>query len=98
MEEKIQALMENAEFAAKMEQAESVAELVALFNAEGVEVTEDAVKQALEKIENEELDEAALENVSGGFVAIVVAGIAIATWLYVQLLKKYGDSWKKHVK
>lgn len=76
MEEKIQALMENAEFAAKMEQAESVAELVALFNAEGVEVTEAALKQAMKTAENEEMDEAALESVAGGASLKTVFSVA----------------------
>lgn len=99
MEEKINALLANAEFAAKVEQAEDLAAVVALFNAEGVEVTEEEIKAALEKVGAEELDESALEDVAGGLlIASPIGGVKIAKWLLELLMKKYGKDWKKYYK
>lgn len=99
MEEKINALLANAEFATKVEQAEDLAAVAALFNAEGVEVTEEDIKAALEKVSSEELDESSLDGVAGGLATamVVIGGLKIAKWLYDQLKNRYGDRWRSHL-
>lgn len=96
MEERINALLADEAFVAKMEQAESVEAVAALFQAEGVEVTAEEIGEYLGKIEDE-LDENALDDVAGGAAALIIAGgMVIAKALYDLLVKKYGSRWRSY--
>lgn len=77
MEEKLKALAENEEFTEKLKQTESMEEAIKLFAEYGVEVTEEDLKNLMAAVPEGELDEAALENVSGGFIGFVIAAAII---------------------
>lgn len=61
----IEQLINDEAFVMQIENAKDLAEVAALFQAKGVEVTEEDLKAAL-TAEDGELDEAALEDVAGG--------------------------------
>lgn len=64
---KIEALSENKEFVEKVSEAKSVDEIIKAFAEEGVDVTEEDLKAVAQLGgENGEIDEAALDTVSGG--------------------------------
>ena len=66
------------ELEAKIAAAEALEDVVKICAEAGIEVTEEMLKAELEKQKNGELDEAALENVSGGLVGLVALGAAAA--------------------
>jgi predicted ribosomally synthesized peptide with nif11-like leader len=72
MQKKIEALVNDAEFAAKLSQCETCDEIAALFGTEGIEVSGEELEKGMERIsvqnENGEIGEDDLEQVSGGFL------------------------------
>jgi predicted ribosomally synthesized peptide with nif11-like leader len=83
---KIEALKENKEFLAKIANLKNPEDIAAAFRAEGIEVTDEEIEKALNIIgENGELNENALEEVSGGFwtfigsLALILIGASIAS-------------------
>jgi len=78
-------LMKDAEFAAKMEAAESAAEIVELLKTKGIETTEEEIEKAYNKASQagDELNEADLENVAGGSMThalMVLLGLGYWLW------------------
>lgn len=70
----IKELVANEEFKAAANKVETVEEAVALCKTYGVEITGDELVDAIKKSHSDELDETALENVSGGgFTAALYA-------------------------
>jgi len=69
--EQIEMLMQDEEFIAKMAECKTIAELTALFTANGADVTEEQVlelaKQGASEAKGGELDLDDLDNVAGGF-------------------------------
>ena len=63
----LEELRNNAEFQEKLTAAQTPAEVVALFHEAGIAITEEQLMTLLDEPEGE-LDEAALENVAGGYV------------------------------
>ena len=61
----IEELVNDKEFTSKLENAKDLAEIAALFQAQGFEVTEEQLKAGL-MAEDGELDETALDSVAGG--------------------------------
>ncbi len=83
--EKFNQLMEDKEFVVKMLSQKTEEDVQKLFLENNVEMTLDEVDElgatldkAFEKLNNDELDEESLENVSGGFLGITLA--AGVTW------------------
>ena len=65
---KLDELMRNEAVAEKLENAKSVQEAVELLRAEGIAITDEQMKMAEALAQGDELDEAALESVAGGFI------------------------------
>lgn len=61
----VEALIDNEQFQEKLHEAKNIAEVKALFEREGVDITEDKLMKLMLP-EGEDLTEEALENVSGG--------------------------------
>jgi predicted ribosomally synthesized peptide with nif11-like leader len=88
LELKLEQLNNNPEFKEKLEACETAEEMAALFCEEGIEVTAEQLTQAVSMVTAQnsdgELDEDALENVSGGILmeslcaAWMIANIMIA--------------------
>ena len=73
---KIEALKTNKVFIEKLLEAKSNEDIIAVFADEGIEVTEKEILAADDMLTSDgELNEKALENVSGGWVGVVI-GIA----------------------
>jgi predicted ribosomally synthesized peptide with nif11-like leader len=72
MQKKIEALVNDAEFAAKLSQCETCDEIAALFGTEGIEVSGEELERAMAQVpvqgENGEISEGDLEQVSGGTI------------------------------
>ena len=65
--EKVQALMQNEEFKAKLANADSLDEMASYFQNEGIQVTGAELEAAYNCAkEDDELSEESLENVAGG--------------------------------
>jgi predicted ribosomally synthesized peptide with nif11-like leader len=81
MQKKIEALVNNAEFAEKLSRCETCDEIAALFGTEGIAVSGEELETAMERIsvqnENGEISEDDLEQVSGG---CIVSGTAFLIW------------------
>ena len=73
----IKSLMENKEFSEKLTLTKTTEEVIAVFAEYGVTITEDDLEAAIAsaKSNGKELDEAALENVSGGIYGAVITGL-----------------------
>lgn len=71
----------TAELKEKVDKAENLDEVIAILNAEGVEITKEQLEAAV-AAENDELSEDDLDNVSGGVVTPVIAGIAFGIAVY----------------
>lgn len=83
----IQTLMENKDFSEKLALTETTEEVIDVFAEYGVTITEDELEAALASVKSNgnELDEAALENVSGGIYGAVITGLIalgdrLGTW------------------
>lgn len=76
-------LMKDAEFAAKMEAAESAAEIVELLKTKGIETTEEEIEKAYNQASQsgDELNEADLENVAGGMSVALMVLLGLGYWL-----------------
>lgn len=61
-------LLEDEDFAAKVEEAKSLKELAGIFGEKGVKVTVAELESAMKEDANGELDEDGLENVAGGSI------------------------------
>jgi predicted ribosomally synthesized peptide with nif11-like leader len=96
MQKKIEALVNNAEFAEKLSRCETCDEIAALFGTEGIAVSGEELETAMERIsaqnENGEISEDDLEQVSGGSgLAFLVGCILFSAgdiWLSIYLAKK----------
>ena len=89
--EKVQALMQDEQFKAKLAAAESMDDIAALFCAEGIQVTGAELDAVVEQNSDGELSEANLENVAGGgFLAA-----ACVVFIGGSLLLGYIDGVKK---
>ncbi|MBR2731162.1 MAG: Nif11-like leader peptide family RiPP precursor [Clostridia bacterium] len=76
--EKIDALMQDENFVEKFKAAGSPEEITALYKQQGIEITEENAKASYDYMHGTgELDESALEKVSGGSMRGVI-GIATA--------------------
>lgn len=96
--ERVQNLFEDDQFKAKLANAESLDEMAALFQEEGIQVTGADLEAALSKQQDVgELSEENLENVSGGLIGGLLAAGAI---LFVggSLILGYVDGVKKKAK
>lgn len=83
IQEKINVLMENPAFKAAFENAETPLEVVELFGANGVEVPMAIAQELFQPLAgDEELNEAALENVAGGGKLGSIVGGAIGNGIY----------------
>lgn len=90
-EEKIKGLFGNEEFVKKFNEVSAPEELKQLFGDFGVELTDEEVAEVINtavKAGDEEFDEAALENVSGGVIATLSAILA-GSWALA--VKTYGS-------
>ena len=80
--EQIKTLFENEAFVEKFTNAEDLSEIKQLFADNGVEMSDDEVKQFVEAVLSlaekgvGEMSEDQLDNVAGGFVGWVVLGVA----------------------
>lgn len=81
MTEKIKSLLGNEEFIAKLENMQDDEQTLALFKEYGVEVTADDLKSMMVNCSSDQLDENALDAVSGGGIAGYIVGKVIASWL-----------------
>ena len=96
----VQNLMQDDAFKAKLEKAEDLDAMAALFQAEGIQVTGADLEAAAEKYnEMDELQEQDLENVAGGFAISGLVGAAIILFVGGSVLWGYIDGirikWKK---
>ncbi len=83
IQEKINVLMENPAFKAAFENAASPLEVVELFGANGVEVPMAIAQELFQPLaSDEELNEAALENVAGGGKLASIIGGALGNGIY----------------
>lgn len=76
--EKVQALMQDEQFKAKLAAAEDLDAMAALFCDEGIQVTGADLEAAMEQ-QDGELSEESLENVAGGFAisGLIAAGVIL---------------------
>lgn len=97
IKEKVEQLMQDEQFKAKLSNIEDLDEMAALFQNEGIQVTGADLEAALEnQSTSEELSEESLENVAGGFpAAFAIAGIIIVG---VGLAQGIWDGAKKRLK
>ena len=77
-------LMQDAEFAAKMEAAENAAEIVELLKTKGIETTEEELEKAYNQAakSGDELNEGDLENVAGGLSVGMMVLLGLGFWLW----------------
>ena len=73
-------LKNDKEFMDKLADAKEVSEVKELLLSKGIEMTDAEIKQAMDKADQGELTEEALEAVSGGFSEII-AGIIILAFI-----------------
>lgn len=64
----IEKLLQNEEFKAQLENAKDFKEAAEIYNAYGIDVTEEELKEIIARNESGELGEEALEDVAGGTV------------------------------
>ncbi len=97
IKEKVEQLMQDEQFKAKLSNIEDLDEMAALFQNEGIQVTGADLEAALEnQSTSEELSEESLENVAGGFATgLLIAGIIIGG---IGILQGYVDGLKKRLK
>lgn len=95
---KVNELLSNQEFVDKLKDMETIDDIAEAFTAEGVEVTADELEKAAADAESgNELDENALEAVSGGVLPFI-AGPAIflgLTALGIYIGGKAGNKKRK---
>ena len=96
----VQNLMQDDTFKAKLEKADDLDAMAALFQAEGIQVTGADLYAAAEKYDEKgELQEQDLENVAGGFAISGLIGAAIILFIGGSILWGYIDGvrikWKK---
>ena len=91
---KIEALKADGAFMAKVAEVKTPDELIKLFAEQGVDVTEEEIKAAVDvSSANGEVDESTLENVTGGSVlgTILAIGGVIAG---ISAVKGFFDAFK----
>lgn len=103
MNEKLIELLKNEEFCIEFfDTFEKIDGLKALLERNGITITDDEVqelikiaKQQISKADNEELCENELDDVSGGLVGWVIAGVASGIFFGYQVYKsrKAINSW-----
>ncbi len=81
MEKKIEALFGNQEFVEKLAAMETIDDMAEALQAEGVEITANELEAALvraQKVQDGEMSEDDLDNVSGGIITplLIAAGSA----------------------
>ena len=76
---KLENLQNDKEFMDKLAEANDVESIKALLAAKGIEMSDEEIKEALDRSDGGELSENDLENVAGGFS--VLGGIAILAFL-----------------
>ena len=81
------AVLNNAQFVENMKTVSSREELEELFRKNGITSNMDEISEIVKEfaeaegiIETDELDVKALDNVSGGFLSLVVAGVVSLAW------------------
>jgi predicted ribosomally synthesized peptide with nif11-like leader len=89
MMKKVEELSQNEEFKTRIAQMESVEEVAAAFQAEGVKVTAEDLQTAAAAQQSGELNEGALENVSGG---LNILQMNPAYWITKWIVSKAIDS------
>ena len=96
--EKVQELMKDDQFKAKLANAESLDGMAALFQEEGIQVTGADLEAAIANhSDEEELSEEKLDNVSGGLIGgLIAAGCII--FAGGSLLMGYIDGVNKKAK
>lgn len=99
IKQKLDELKDDQEFMSKLAGCDSVDGMVALFAEEGIYFTEDELKRTMEMVSvgstEGELDEDALENVSGGILMstlcaafLISCGIATASNIALMYLNR----------
>lgn len=89
MKEKIFALLEDADFSAKLETLSTAEEILAAFKEYGVDITAEELQALAGSIGELDLD--ALDNVAGGILALPISpsvGITRALAVLINKLKK----------
>lgn len=95
--DKVKMLMENETFKAKLEEANDLDEMAAVFQAEGINVTGADMETIAANIQGtDELTEENLDAVAGGMAPIVALGII--AFVGGSLLLGYIDGVKKKAK
>lgn len=95
--EKVKTLMENEAFKAKLEAANDLDEMAAVFQAEGINVTGADMETIAANIQSaDELTEENLDAVAGGMAPIIALGII--AFVGGSLLLGYIDGVKKKAK
>lgn len=90
---KIEELKHDPVFAEKIQKAESLSEVAKLFSDEGVKVTEAELQAEAEK-DNDELNEDALDSVTGGVGVVAVVKVVAGAYVAYKLLRGYIDGIK----
>ncbi len=95
---KVQSLMQDEQFKAKLADAEDLDAMAALFRNEGIQVSGADLEAALEQHNGDELSEESLEDVAGGFAisGLIAAGCII--FIGGSILLGYIDGVKKKAK
>ena len=81
--EKMKAVFADEAFVKSLFELDTVAEVQAALQEKGVELTEEeilGIRDLLGKVENGELSEELLEQVSGGSVLLAIGGVAAAAF------------------
>lgn len=97
--EKVTALMKDDQFKSKLSQSESLDEMAAIFQNEGIQVTGDDLKTAYENYQKgEELTDESLESVAGGFAISSLFAAGCILFAGGSMILGYVDGVYKKVK
>ncbi len=97
-DEKLQSLLSDEAFAKQILELETPAEVVKLLGEKGVVIPESTVVAIRNKIAegvSEELDEEALEQVSGGSITLATVAVVAGVAAGVMTLATKVDSWTR---
>ena len=85
---KLEELMQNEEFTAKLEKAKDLDEVLAMLKEQGIELSKENLETAVRQLDESELDESSLEAVAGGsvFSSVIAGARALAKWLKQQVI------------
>lgn len=80
---KLEELMQDEEFTAKLEKAKDLDEVLAMLKEQGIELSKENLETAVRQLDESELDESSLEAVAGGsvFSSVIAGARALAKWL-----------------